>query len=94
MDQHKKKVILGDMFELGASSLVEHQRIVNLVEKLNFENAYFVGENFYQTKANSQLFKTFEELFVTLKTNPLQSQSILIKGSRGMQLERLLVIID
>ncbi len=94
MDQHKKTVILGDMFELGASSLVEHQRIVNLVEKLNFENAYFVGENFYQTKANSQLFKTFEELFVTLKTNPLHNQLILIKGSRGMQLERLLAIID
>ena len=94
MDQHKKTVILGDMFELGASSLVEHQIIIDLVEKLNFENAYFVGENFYQTKANSQLFKTFEELFVTLKTNPLESQSILIKGSRGMQLERLLAIID
>lgn len=94
INQQEKTVILGDMFELGSTSLAEHQTIVELVEKLNFENAYFVGENFYQTKTNSKLFKTFEELFATLKADPLQNQSILIKGSRGMQLERLLAIID
>lgn len=94
INQQEKTVILGDMFELGSTSLAEHQTIVELVEKLNFENAYFVGENFYQTKTNSKLFKTFEELFATLKADPLQNQSILIKGSRGMQLERLLAIIN
>jgi UDP-N-acetylmuramoyl-tripeptide--D-alanyl-D-alanine ligase len=40
------------------------------------------------------LFKNFEELFTKLKTNPLKNQSILIKGSRGMQLERLLEVIN
>ena len=88
-----KTVILGDMFELGATRLEEHQNIVDLVENLAFDNSYFVGENFYQTKTKNQLFKTFEDFVVFLKRNPLQQQSILIKGSRGMRLERLLTFI-
>jgi len=94
IDKNTKTVILGDMFELGATRLEEHQAIVDIVEKLGFDNAYFVGETFYKTKGTSMLFKNFEELFTILKTNPLKNQSILIKGSRGMQLERLLDIIN
>ena len=94
IQEENKTVILGDMFELGKTSLKEHQAIVELVEILNFKNCFFVGENFYQTKTKNTLFKTFEELKEHLKNNPLNLQSILIKGSRGMRLERLLDIID
>jgi UDP-N-acetylmuramoyl-tripeptide--D-alanyl-D-alanine ligase len=89
-----KTVILGDMFELGKTSLKEHQNIVDLVESLHFDHCFFVGENFYQTKKENSLFKTFEDLLSHLKNNPLKDQSILIKGSRGMRLERLLVTIN
>ncbi|WP_341221438.1 UDP-N-acetylmuramoyl-tripeptide--D-alanyl-D-alanine ligase [Polaribacter atrinae] len=89
-----KTVILGDMFELGNTSLEEHQNIVDVVEGLHFNNCFFVGENFYQTKTKHLLFKTFEELLSHLKNNPLKHQSILIKGSRGMRLERLLDCIS
>ncbi|WP_158838673.1 UDP-N-acetylmuramoyl-tripeptide--D-alanyl-D-alanine ligase [Polaribacter sp. L3A8] len=89
-----KTVILGDMFELGKTSLEEHQRIVNTVEKLHFDNCFFVGEIFYQTKTKNKQFKTFEDLLAHLKNNPLNLQSILIKGSRGMRLERLLDFIN
>ena len=88
-----KTVILGDMFELGKTSLEEHKSVINLVKKLNFNKAYFVGDYFHQTKSENTIFKTFEELFVYLKNNPLKNQSILIKGSRGMGLERLIDII-
>ena len=94
IQEENKTVILGDMFELGKTSLKEHQAIVELVEILNFKNCFFVGENFYQTKTKNTLFKTFKELKQHLKNNPLNLQSILIKGSRGMRLERLLDIID
>jgi len=93
IDAKHKTVILGDMFELGATSLEEHQNIVDLVENLAFDTSYFVGENFYQTKTKNQLFKTFEDFAAHLKNNPLKQQSILIKGSRGMRLERLLAFI-
>ncbi|PQJ72094.1 UDP-N-acetylmuramoyl-tripeptide--D-alanyl-D-alanine ligase [Polaribacter butkevichii] len=89
-----KTVILGDMFELGKTSLEEHQTIVKLVEKLHFDDCYFVGEIFHQTTTKNMQFKTFEDLLAHLKNNPLNLQSILIKGSRGMRLERLLEIIN
>lgn len=93
INEKHKTIILGDMFELGKTSLEEHQTIVDLVENLEFDNSYFVGENFYQTNTKNTLFKTFEDLIEHLKNNPLKHQSILIKGSRGMRLERLLDVI-
>ncbi|ARV15100.1 UDP-N-acetylmuramoyl-tripeptide--D-alanyl-D-alanine ligase [Polaribacter sp. SA4-12] len=93
IDEKHKTIILGDMFELGETSLEEHQAIVDLVENLEFDNSYFVGENFYQTKTKNNRFKTFEDLLEHIKNNPLKDQSILIKGSRGMRLERLLDVI-
>ncbi|MEO9570768.1 MAG: UDP-N-acetylmuramoyl-tripeptide--D-alanyl-D-alanine ligase [Polaribacter sp.] len=94
INEVNKTVFLGDMFELGETSLKEHQTIVDLVEKLNFDNSYFVGENFHQTESSKATFKTFDNLIEYLKNNPLKHQSILIKGSRGMRLERLLDIIN
>ena len=89
-----KVVILGDMFELGDESLQEHQAIVDLAISLNFETTFFVGENFNQIKTDAHQFKTYELLEDYIKKNPLENQSILIKGSRGMRLERVLNIID
>ncbi|MEE9409179.1 MAG: UDP-N-acetylmuramoyl-tripeptide--D-alanyl-D-alanine ligase [Polaribacter sp.] len=89
-----KTIILGDMFELGSSSLIEHQVIVDLATELDFDNIYFVGENFHKTKTNKHQFKTYDDLFLFIKNNPLEHQSILIKGSRGMRLERILKLIN
>ena len=89
----QKTIILGDMFELGTESLVEHQAIIDLADSFNFENQYFVGENFNQTKTDKNQFKTYRDLYNYIKKNPLENQSILIKGSRGMSLERILEII-
>jgi len=94
IQEKNKTVILGDMFELGLDSEKEHQEIIDLVNNCRFSNAYFVGSNFYKTKKTTQLYKTFELLLEELKKHPLKNQTILIKGSRGMQLERLLAIID
>lgn len=93
IDAKHKTVILGDMFELGATSLEEHQHIVDLVENLHFDDSYFIGEDFSQTTTKNGTFKTFEDFLIFLKRNPLKQQSILIKGSRGMRLERLLEYI-
>lgn len=89
-----KLIILGDMFELGNESAYEHQTIVNLSESLGFEKQYFVGEHFNQTITNKNKFKTFDDLSDYIKKNPLENLSILIKGSRGMRLERILDLIN
>ena len=88
-----KTVILGDMFELGNDSLKEHQSIVDLATSLDFTHIYFVGQHFYKTNSELRIFKDYDDLNSFIKNNPLKLQSILIKGSRGMRLERLLETI-
>jgi UDP-N-acetylmuramoyl-tripeptide--D-alanyl-D-alanine ligase len=84
-----KTVILGDMFELGDFSTKEHQKTVDLVEKLEFDNLMLVGENFYKTTTEHKKLKTFLELKEYLLDKPLQESTIFIKGSRSMALERV-----
>ncbi len=92
--EDSKIVILGDMFELGETSLIEHQEIGDLASHLDFEEIIFVGENFYQTKTKKHQFKNFDALMKYVVKNPFNSKTILIKGSRGMRLERILEFID
>lgn len=89
-----KTIILGDMFELGKASLTEHQKIVDLATEYNFETIFFVGENFYKTETNHYKFKTFEDLRNHLQSSSIKNNYILIKGSRGMKLERTLNFIS
>lgn len=92
LEQKNKAVILGDMLELGAEAATEHQNIVDQLSEHGIENAYLIGENFYKTKGSQLKFKNFEEFKEafprTLKKN--KDDLFLIKGSRGMALERTL----
>lgn len=84
-----KWMILGDMFELGSYSAGEHQRICDILKENHFSNVILVGEDFYQTRSDFMKFKTTEECKAYLKEHPFENKYILLKGSRGMQLERL-----
>jgi len=91
LDKTNKVLILGDMFELGNSAKDEHQSIAELTKTLHFKNALLVGENFYQAQTNFIKLKNFEALKAYLIENKIApNSSILIKGSRGMALERAL----
>jgi UDP-N-acetylmuramoyl-tripeptide--D-alanyl-D-alanine ligase len=88
-ETNNKWMILGDMFELGVYSADEHQRICDILKENHFSNVILVGEEFYQTRSDFIKFKTTEECKAYLKKNPFENKYILLKGSRGMQLERL-----
>lgn len=88
-----KVVILGDMFELGKEAQKEHQNIVSYSSSLPLPEVIFIGENYYKTSAKNK-FRSFEELKKHVQEFPLKNAFILIKGSRGMALERLVEFID
>lgn len=92
MERSPKAAILGDMFEMGALAEEEHQQLVKKLENSNLEKIYLIGENFYKTKANIGIrkFRTFEDFTAVFNPAELKDAVVLIKGSRGMALERVL----
>ncbi|WP_047416412.1 UDP-N-acetylmuramoyl-tripeptide--D-alanyl-D-alanine ligase [Cellulophaga sp. Hel_I_12] len=88
-----KIIFLGDMFELGETAPEEHQAIVDLASSMRFDTVFLIGKNFAKTKNKEQTFETFEALASFLEKNPIPKSNILIKGSRGMALERLLELL-
>ena len=96
LESIKKTVFLGDMFELGDSSIQEHKAIVDLLSNYININCYFIGKYFYANniqKSNFFFFETFDELTNKLNWKGSPNNYILIKGSRGMQLERILQLL-
>lgn len=96
LDNPEKIIVLGDMFELGTDSYKEHNEIVQMLIKSNDIHCYFVGESFFETKIEKNNFSfhnTFENFSNDFTKEQLVNTSILIKGSRGMALERTLDLL-
>jgi UDP-N-acetylmuramoyl-tripeptide--D-alanyl-D-alanine ligase len=84
-------VILGDMLELGGDSELEHRRIADEIDQLGIKNVYLTGKIFEKAAAKKafRLFPDVEALSAHLKKEPVSGNMILIKGSRGIGLERI-----
>ena len=96
LDKENKMAILGDMFELGNESIIEHKGIVDSLLNEDKTICYFIGKDFYQNKiekSNFHFYETFDNFSNDFKQNQLKNKMILIKGSRGMALERTLELI-
>ncbi len=97
IDKPNKIAILGDMFELGAASASEHLAIVQKLKHETTHTCFFVGKAFFssqETDGRFHFFETFDSLAEFVKKSPLTHSFILIKGSRGMALEKILEFID
>lgn len=93
LDKPDKIVVVGDMYELGQESKAEHKSIVDFLSTNELINCYFVGKDFYANqlqKANFFFYETFEDFAKAIASLKWQNKTILIKGSRGMALERTL----
>ena len=97
LENDNKIAILGDMFELGDESLMEHKSIVELVTTNNSVTTYFIGKDFYANKIeneNCYFFISYEDFTEYFKEVKINHYLILIKGSRGMALERTLQLLS
>ncbi len=88
-------LILGDMRELGTASEEEHRNILALMKELGFKEAFLVGQNFctYNDNPNWKTFAKVEDLCQYIESHPIEGKHILVKGSRGIQLEKVLPLL-
>ncbi|RZL34846.1 MAG: UDP-N-acetylmuramoyl-tripeptide--D-alanyl-D-alanine ligase [Pedobacter sp.] len=94
--ESNKIAFLGDMFELGEESTFEHKNIVELLKKQPQIEFYFIGLEFNKVKfeqSNFHFFATFEEAKSVISEKKFKNNYILIKGSRGMALERIVELL-
>lgn len=87
-----KVMILGDMLELGDAAIEEHQKIIDLISNNLPEKVILVGQNFMKTNTPVSFlkFENTELLKEHLDFTDFENKFILIKGSRGIQLEKLI----
>ena len=91
-----KTLILGDMRELGDESEKEHKAILKLINEYEFTDVYLVGEEFakiIQPENSFRSFKRIDDLREFLVINKLYKRCILVKGARGISLEKIMDIL-
>lgn len=86
--------MLGDMLELGSDSAQEHETIICKALALGFDGVFFVGGEFRSAVAGelekATFFSTSDELASWLDANPIDGAVVLIKGSRGTRMEKVI----
>ena len=85
-----KLLFLGGMMELGEYSIKEHSDIINLLVSLKLHNTILVGGDFENIKHPFSFFKTSAEAGSWVKDHKPNDSLILIKGSRGVKMEKIL----
>lgn len=88
-------LILGDMLELGDYAKEEHRKVLQLLKEHNVANAYLVGKIFSDLAPgfNYPSFLNTEALCDYLAKHKIEKGNVLIKGSRGIRLEKVLTFI-
>lgn len=90
INTNNKILVLGGMMELGDESLHEHETLINLIQKNNFKNVILVGGNFKHTHQSFTYFDKAGEAASYIKQQHFHDAYLLIKGSRSMQMEKVL----
>lgn len=92
VESDNKLAILGTMAELGADSEQEHYDLVARIRNSDL-NTIFVGKIFRQLAnlpETSVIFDTTDDLIEFLNRNAIKDRTILIKGSRSNQLDKII----
>ena len=90
MEGADKVLLLGGMMELGEESIAEHQFIADLIHQYKWKAVALVGGDFYKIKHPYYYFETALLAKKWLQDQNFTDTLLLIKGSRSMQMERVL----
>ncbi|MNN89639.1 putative bifunctional UDP-N-acetylmuramoylalanyl-D-glutamate--2,6-diaminopimelate ligase/UDP-N-acetylmuramoyl-tripeptide:D-alanyl-D-alanine ligase [compost metagenome] len=92
IDNHAKIFILGDMREMGDDAPMVHEEVVQQTIDLRL-SGFFIGEEFLKFKGthpNAIFLKSTDPLIEHFTNNPPSDLLILLKGSRGISLEKVI----
>lgn len=84
-----KMVILGDMKELGESSVEEHRKIAELLKACSFERVILIGKEFAAATSDYEHYEEVTQAIQNLKSHCPKGYYLLIKGSNSMKLSQL-----
>lgn len=85
-----KVLLLGGMAELGEESLAEHAAIIDLIKQHNWKAVALVGGDFLKLSHPFLSFQNAAEAKSWLQQQPFEHTHLLVKGSRSMQMEKVL----
>lgn len=90
LNKAHKIVCLGGMRELGADTLIEHQMLIDQLKEHKWEQVLLVGSEFKPCAHNYHYFDTVKDAKTWLHAQQYTEHTLLIKGSRGIQMEQLI----
>jgi len=90
LNADNKILMLGAMAELGPESLGEHLLIIDLIKKYNWQNVVLVGGDFQKLDHPFLQFKSSADAKEWLGKQNFTNTYFLVKGSRSMQMEKVL----
>jgi UDP-N-acetylmuramoyl-tripeptide--D-alanyl-D-alanine ligase len=90
LNKANKVVCLGGMRELGQDTLIEHQMLIDQLKQNNWSDVLLVGSEFKNCNHNFHYFDTVQDAKSWFESKHFSGYTILIKGSRGIQMEQLI----
>jgi UDP-N-acetylmuramoyl-tripeptide--D-alanyl-D-alanine ligase len=90
MEGGSKVLLLGGMMELGDDSLAEHAAIVDLIKKYDWQAVALVGGDYAKIEHPFHTFSNSAEAKAWLQQQLFTHSMLLVKGSRSMQMEKVL----
>lgn len=86
----KKVLLLGGMMELGEESIAEHEAIVALIKKYTWDAVVLVGGDFGRISHGYTYLPDSAAAKVWLDKQGFENACLLVKGSRSMQMEKII----
>jgi UDP-N-acetylmuramoyl-tripeptide--D-alanyl-D-alanine ligase len=85
-----KVLMLGAMAELGKESITEHQNIIDIINQFSWKAVVLVGGDFLKAEHSYLKFESSQQAKEWLQQQYFENTYLLVKGSRSMQMEKVL----